>query len=242
MLVIDPATVPTSDQADVERLNIEIEALAERRLDRLDILDEPYRRSKIAWKIAVLSNAVAHRFVSLAEGLAISWNHEIFLSAILNARAMVETTAFYWDFAERFGKLAPTLDFAAVDTLTMNSLFGTRDEELLQEHPEHKAQQILKAIDLIDKTLIQGFRGHYDGLSEFCHPNSFGHRGLFSTIDHKTGIATFQSKGGERFINAIKCALGTSVIMTMAFDRTLRALPAFAAAHHAASPSPLMGD
>jgi hypothetical protein len=242
MILIDPAGVPASEQADVERLNAKLEALARRRLERIDILDEPYRRSKTAWKIAMLSNAVTHRFVSLAEGVALSWNHANFLSAVLNGRAMVETAAFYWDFADRFGQLAQISDFAAVDALAMNSLFGTRDEELLRDHPEHKARQILNSIDLIDKTLITGFRSHYDGLSEFCHPNSFGHRGLFSSIDHQTGIASFQSKGGERFIKPIKCALGTIIIMTMALDSADRAIPAFAAAHHAEHPSPLIED
>jgi hypothetical protein len=112
---------------------------------------------------------------------------------------MVETTAIYWEFGGHFSKYSRALDFGAVDRLAMNYLFSTRDDEILKESPELKARQILNAIDLIDKTIIPYFRSHYDRLSEFCHPNSLGHRGLFSKLDQKTGITAFGSRGGRGF-------------------------------------------
>lgn len=237
-MLIDLANLSADDRAEFEQINAELHSLAKRRREKIDILDEPYRRSKIAWKIGVLSNALIYRQVALADGVAAAWNQENYLSAILNGRAMVETAAFYWDFAKRFRDLAAIPDFGAVDALAMNSLFGTKDKDLLCDHPEHEARQILKSIDLIDRTVIPHFRSHYDSLSEFCHPNSFGHRGLFSQLDHHTGIASFASKGRERFVSPIKCALGTAAILAIALNATEAIIIEFANAHHAAHPSP----
>jgi hypothetical protein len=240
MILIDEKLVPENERADLATVNAELEAVAARRLDRIDRLDDPYRQSKIAWKIAVFSNAMAHRFIALAEGVALSWNNSNVLSAVLNARAIVETTAIYWEFGGQFSKLAKALDFGAVDGLAMNYLFGTRDAELLKEAPQLKARQVLNAIDLIDKTLIPHFRSHYDRLSEFCHPNSSGHRALFSKLDQTTGVTAFGSRASEDFIVAVKCALGTAVVFKHSKNSIDDDIQSFARAHHAAHPSPLI--
>lgn len=238
MLVLDLDKVPADHRADIADINKQLAALAARRLAAIDQIDEPHCRSKTSWKVAVLSNAILFRFITLAEGAALSWNHDNYLSAVLNGRAMVETAAFYWHFVRDFERSAKVNDFGGVDDAASYGLFATRDEELLRDRPELKAQ-ILKSIDVAEKE-IPGFRRHYEGLSEFCHPNSFGHRGLFSSIDKATGITTFQSRGGESFIHAIKCALGTSALIEVGLNRADRLIPIFAAAHHATHPSPLM--
>jgi hypothetical protein len=151
---------------------------------------------------------------------------------------MVETIAFYWHFHRDYQRFSGASDFNSVDTSVTQALFATRDDELLRGHPEMKARQILKSIDAVEKE-VQGIRGHYERLSEFCHPNSYGHRGLFASVDQATGITTFQSRDSESFIHPIKCALGACGLFDIAFDRVESSLPSFAAAHHAASPSPL---
>jgi hypothetical protein len=118
----------------------------------------------------------------------------------------------------------------------MNCLFSTRDDEILKDRPELKARQVLKAIDLIDNTIIPHFRSHYDRLSEFCHPNSSGHRVLFSQLDQKTGITAFGSRATEDFITPVKCALGTGVVFKHAMASIDDDIKHFAAAHHAAHP------
>jgi hypothetical protein len=198
------------------------------------------RRSKIAWKVASFSNAMIHRFIALAEGVALSWNNSNVLSSVLNARAIVETVAIYWEFGGQFSKLTRSLDFGAIDDIATKYLFSTRDEELLREHPELKARQVLSAIDLIDNTIIPNFRSHYDRLSERCHPNSLGHRGLFLSFDRRTGTAAFSSKNEDDFIIPVKCALGTVVIFKHAMDSIEEDVQVLAHAHHAAHPSPLV--
>jgi hypothetical protein len=239
MTLIDENSVPEKERDDLAQINSELELVAALRVDIIDPLDDPYCKSKIGWNAAVFSNAMVHRFVSLAEGVGLSWNSSHILSAVLNARAMSETAAIYWEFSRQFSRVSKILDLEAINKLTMSYLFGTRDEGLLKDAPELKARQVLNAIDLVDKTLITGFRSYYDRLSEFCHPNSMGHRGLFSTLDKDTGITAFGIRASADFLLPVKCALGTTMLVRQAHDRLSKDIEAFALAHHVAHPSPL---
>jgi hypothetical protein len=240
MHFIDTADLSEDELRDLASINDQLAELASRRKDKLDLLDEPWRRSKIAWKIALFSNAMVHRFISLADGVALSWNKENTLSAVLSARAMVETAAIYWEFGGLVNEHFEARDFGELDRLAMNYLFSTREAEVLAEHPELKARQVLNAIDLIDKTIIPHFRSHYDRLSERCHPNSAGHRMLFSRLDRETGIAAFTQGQDERLLLPIKCALGTAVLFKHALNAIEEDIGPLAEAHHAAHPSPLV--
>jgi hypothetical protein len=55
-----------------------------------------------------------------------------------------------------------------------NVVFATRDEELLREFSDNRAANILSHIKKYDQK-ASDFAGHYDRLSERCHPNSLGH-------------------------------------------------------------------
>ncbi|MBR0753540.1 hypothetical protein JQ604_15230 [Bradyrhizobium jicamae] len=237
MILIYEKAVPEGERADLAKVNAQLESLAALRLAQIDLRDEPYCLSRIAWQIAIFSNAMVHRFVALAEGVAISWNASNSLSAVLNARAAMETFAFYYDFGKRLSQLVPSNDFEAINQLITKCLFGTMDQELLKEFPEFKLRSIMNSIDAVDEDVLPGFRGHYETLSEFCHPNSFGHRGLFSARDRATGITTFEMR--QNFIIPLKAAFGLAGL----FERSHRSidsdLRALAQAHHAAHPSPL---
>ncbi len=238
MHLIQPDLFPADERDDLSSINAALTSLAARRIERIDLLAEPYCRSKIAWKVATFSNAIAFRFCSLAEGVAIGWNADNMLATTLCGRALVETAAIFWEFVERFEKAAANEDFAAADNLAMSYLFGTRDEDLLRDHPELVARQVLSAIDRVDRHVVPGMRSHYDRLSEFCHPNSWGHRGLFSKTDHKTGITEFGQRKQSSFALPIKCALGTVSLLADALRRIEGQLVSFAEAHHRAHPSP----
>ena len=85
MILIEKANVSEDHRSDLDSVNDQLELVAARRLDQIDILEEPYCRSKIAWKVALFSNVMIHRLIALAEGVALSWNNANFLSAVLNA-------------------------------------------------------------------------------------------------------------------------------------------------------------
>jgi hypothetical protein len=102
VLQLDQSDLSNDDLQDFVEIYEEMNAVAVQRKPQIDLLQEPYRRSKIAWKVAIFSNAMTHRFVALAEGVALSWNSRNTLSAVLNARAMIETVAIYYEFGGCF--------------------------------------------------------------------------------------------------------------------------------------------
>jgi hypothetical protein len=66
---------------------------------------------------------------------------------------------------------------------------------------------VLTYIDKFDKR-APGFRGHYDILSERCHPNSAGHNFMFSKLDRSDGSVTFfEERNPERNAQMILAAV-----------------------------------
>jgi hypothetical protein len=54
----------------------------------------------------------------------------------------------------------------------------------------------------------EGFRGHYDMLSERCHPNSLGHNFMFSKLDRSDGTVRFYderepARNGQMILGAL---------------------------------------
>ena len=68
--------------------------------------------------------------------------------------------------------------------------FASPDPRWFKENPETKAGTVLDYIDVFDKR-FKGFRGHYDRLSERCHPNWLGHNFMFSKLDTSDGTVRF---------------------------------------------------
>jgi hypothetical protein len=152
-----------------------------------------FARSKVAWKLASYQHALLHRIVALVDGAAVAWNHRCTLSAILSARAFMETLAVMVELERRVGLLLAAEDLGGLDAVGQRGVFATRDEELLKDHPELAAVNVLTYIDRFDKK-AEGFRGHYDRLSEFCHPNSAGHNFMFGRLDRSDGSIAYRDE------------------------------------------------
>ena len=177
------------DKALVAKLNAALECLNERRAIEINVAG-PFARSKIAWKLAVHQQGLLHRLIALMDGTSVAWNNRRTLSAILSARALMETMAVMSALAERVADALAAEDFGALDALAQQGTFSCRDAEWLSEAPETKAVNILTYIDRFDKR-AEGFRGHYDILSERCHPNALGHNFMFGKLDRSDGSVRF---------------------------------------------------
>src|SRR5258708_2753859 len=81
-----------ADKALVEELNASLDRLDAGRAIEINVAG-PFARSKIAWKLATYQYALMHRIVALMDGAAVAWNNRCTLSAILSARAFMETIA-----------------------------------------------------------------------------------------------------------------------------------------------------
>lgn len=149
-----------------------------------------FARSKIAWKLAAYQHVLLHRLVALMDGAAVCWNNRCTLSAMLSARAVMETFAVMAEFERGVTRLLKEEDLGGLDALAQNGIFASRDEELIKENPKTAAISVLTYIDKFNKR-AEGFRGHYDMLSERCHPNSLGHNFMFSKLDRTDGTIRF---------------------------------------------------
>jgi hypothetical protein len=150
-----------------------------------------FARSKIAWKLATYQHVLLHRLVALMDCAAVAWNsRRCTLSAMLSARALMETFAVMAEFERRITRLLKDENLGGLDALAQNGIFASRDEDLIKENPETAAINVLTYIDKFDKR-AEGFRGHYDTLSEHCHPNALGHNFMFSTLDLSDGTVRF---------------------------------------------------
>lgn len=149
-----------------------------------------FARSKIAWKLATYQHVLLHRLIALMDGAAVAWNSRCTLSAMLSARALMETFAVMAKFERRVTRLLKEENLGGLDALAQNGIFASRDEDWIKDNPDTVAINILTYIDKFDKR-VEGFRGHYDMLSERCHPNSLGHNFMFSKLDRTDGTVRF---------------------------------------------------
>jgi hypothetical protein len=181
--------VSESDKKLVGELNTSLDRLSGLRAVEITVSGK-FLRSKIAWKLATYQHVLLHRLVALMDGAAVAWNNRCTLSAILSARALMETFAVMAEFERRVTRLLKEEDLGGLDALAQNGIFASRNEELTKDSPETKAIGVLTYVDKFDK-IAEGFRGHYDMLSERCHPNSLGHNFMFSKLDRTDGTVRF---------------------------------------------------
>ena len=180
--------LPPEDGKHVEDINRALSRLNELRALEI-VVSGPFAQSKIAWKLAVYQHVLLHRIVALVDGVAVAWNNRSTLAAMLSARAFMETIALFYEFQRQATKHLGQEDLSELNKLS-HGLYATRDEIWLAEHPEDKATNILTYINSFAK-LADGFRGHYDMLSERCHANAQGHNFMFSRLDRTDGTVTF---------------------------------------------------
>ena len=181
--------LPETDKQTIESLNQCLDRLNGLRAVEINIAGL-FARSKIAWKLATWQHALLHRVVALMDGIAISWNNRCTLSAMLSARAFMETVAVLFDMETQVRRLLAEENVGGLDALAQRGTFATRDPVLLEDFPDAQAVNVLGLIDKVDKA-IPLFRKHYDSLSERCHPNALGHHFMFAKLDQSDGAVRY---------------------------------------------------
>ena len=151
----------------------------------------PLLKSKLAWKLATFQQAVLYRVVMLASGCALNWNAGNVLCSYLAARALIETAVIFLTIEPELELYIQKEDLGAIDSILMNRIFSTRNEQLIQDYPASKAVNILTLIDKLDQHGFHGLRQHYDFLSEICHPNASGQSHFFGFRDPETHVTHY---------------------------------------------------
>jgi hypothetical protein len=78
-----------------------------------------FLRSKIAWKLATYQHVLLQRLVALMDGAAVAWNNRCTLSAMLSARALMETFAVMAEFERRAARLLKEENLGDLDALAL---------------------------------------------------------------------------------------------------------------------------
>jgi hypothetical protein len=177
------------DKKLVSVLNKSLDRLSGLRVVEINISGK-FARSKVAWHLATYQHVLLHRLVALMNGAAVAWNNRCTLSAMLSARALMETFAVMVETDREVTRLLEEKNLTGLHDLAYNGIFASRDDDWIEKFPENKAKNAQTYIDKFDK-LMKGFRKHYNGLSECCHPNSAGHSFMFSKPDLDEGAIRF---------------------------------------------------
>jgi hypothetical protein len=195
-----------------------------------------FLRSKIAWKLATYQHALLHRLVALMDGAAVAWNNGCTLSAMLSARALMETFAVMAELERRVAHLLKEEDLGGLDALAQNGIFASRDPDWTKENPETQAVNVLTCIDRLERR-CEGFRCHYDMLSERCHPNSLGHNFMFSELDRTDGtVRYFDEREPARNGQMIAAALAPLPLVESMMARLDALIEKVSDLHHRIAP------
>jgi len=221
---------PDMDDHAVEGVKIINEALRRltaRRVENISV-EGPLQASKTAWKVAVYKEAQLHRVVALTSSCASSCNRCDALGSALTARALIETVAMLMDLDQRLKKLLDDDDIDSIDALVMNRLFASRHLSMI----EITGITSVNVVTIIDRLaqkhkLGDEMKRYYAELSELCHPNFWGHFGLFGTINREAYETTFPSP--ERWfpmiLTQVLGAAMCSAVAEIVFNNLDKAVP-----------------
>jgi hypothetical protein len=122
----------------------------------------------------------------------------------------METVAVMSSFERSASDMLEKKDLGGLDSLGQHGIFAGRDPEWIKDKPELKALNVLTYIDKFDR-IATGFRGHYDRLSERCHPNFFGHNFMFAKLDREQGSITYSDESAPE-MNAEMVLAGVMIL------------------------------
>ena len=182
------------DVSAIENFNEILRRLSKRRLQKISA-EGPLAKSKLAWKVSAFQQPILYRLVMLANGCALNWNESNVLCCVLAVRSLIETFAVVHEFEHDLSRHVESGDLTEIDMLVINRSFATRDEELSSSLEGTQAINVQTFIDKLDRRLLKGMRSHYDFLSEFCHPNSYGHHQLFGVLDKENRTINYIPTG-----------------------------------------------
>ncbi len=180
--------------------------------------------AKLPFKALSYREGLIWRMTELSRSAFEGFENGKMASAILLTRAAVETSAALWYLRAKVSAAVESRAVGSIDDYLMRMLLGSKT---IPEMPQ--PINVLTFVDRVDKD-IEGFRRHYDELSEFAHPNWSGTAGLYSKVDRENFWTDFGSHlcdhGGLKYA----CVINLSVALEM-FETTYNDLadlmPAF---------------
>lgn len=168
----------------------------------LEILDEDPPQASVKWKTKMFLNSMLFRALSISSGICLNWNSGNGLSAVILARALMETGAVTWGMKNYILQNLKDENIEKIDKkLTIQTLaYSARFSDEDFPPPPH----IMNSIREIDKA-FPGLQRTYDFLSDYVHPNYTGSLSAFGKINiQKTGyIFSFDQANSEMVFSKI---------------------------------------
>lgn len=130
--------------------------------------------AKIPFKAVSWSIAVLYRASELADCAYELHNANRYVSSSIIGRALMETAGMMYWMHRRIDNAVRTQQLGDIDDFLMRGTLGYKETNGFPS-----ALSALSAVNHIDKQ-FKGFRGVYDILSEFTHPNWSGTLGAYS--------------------------------------------------------------
>jgi hypothetical protein len=137
------------------------------------------RKSKLPYKAVSLREILIHRVSALSTAAVEMFEQQRLVPAVVLTRAIVETVAVTFNLHKKLTEFPESMDIDGMDEFLMKGLVGGRQPE-----DAVQSMNVLTLIDHAEKT-IPGFRGIYDILSEYTHPNWAGTLGAFGQTDRE---------------------------------------------------------
>lgn len=172
----------------IDKVRAEITALSAHLPSEVDAFATS-NKYKTAMKVHILRESLIWREEELARCALGLLDSEDYVAAALISRAVMETTAA---MVYLHGLVDRALEQGMDDALDAKLLGFLTGSKVWHDLPG--AINVLTMIDKVEK-VIPGYRGHYDFLSEYAHPNWSGTQGAYGIIDHDTAIVTFKKVG-----------------------------------------------
>ncbi|MBS4047875.1 MAG: hypothetical protein KG075_16130 [Alphaproteobacteria bacterium] len=177
---------------------------------------------KTLWKIQCCMEGILHRTVALCDGVVGAWNGENFLSSIILARSVMETSAVAFYFYGKVDAGVEAKSIELIDEAAMDVSFTSRYEPF----KDISSRQIPNIVTLIDKLRNiapdkngPDLRKSYDWLSEYAHPNYPGTMSFFGILDQEKYTKHFSEKNGLTDHIAANILAGFSSFAFVEFTR-----------------------
>ncbi len=168
------------------------------------------RVSKLPYKALIYREALLWRITELGRSSFESFKSGRLASAILLARAVIETSSALWYLWTKLDAATKAAAVGELDELLMRLVMGSKiDRDILPE-----AVNVLNFLDQIDKQ-VKGFRLQYERLCEFAHPNWAGTTLFYSKDDREKRATDFGAyiRGGDNAKKLGALNLDTSLRM-----------------------------
>ena len=136
----------------------------------------PEPGAKLMRLIAVWHQSLLHRLCDLADASLSLFEQGRLVPACTLTRSFGETFAQLYYFQKKVGAARSKQDLDTLTDFVGRGAWGSKDGSTKQE-----ALQILTAVDHVE-TEFTGFRGEYDHLCEYAHPNMKGCLAAYSNI------------------------------------------------------------